>query len=125
MPPISITNTAIHISGLRIFANHGLLKQEQVVGNEYLIDATLQFDARQAMIDDKINNTINYATAVKIIQQEMTIHSDLLENLAQRIATALIDAFPILEGGSISITKIKPPFSAQLNGITFSCSFTR
>ncbi len=122
---IKITDTAIDIRGLRVFARHGVLPQEQAVGNEYLVDATLCFDATEAMACDIIDHTLNYASAVEVIQTEMAIHSDLLEHVASRIVHALCDTFAILDSGSVTITKVKPPFAGQLDGVSFTLHFTR
>lgn len=124
--PFKISATSIEIRGLRIFARHGLFPQEQAVGNDYIIDATLAFDASQAIHDDLIGHTIDYGSAVSVIRTEMAIHSDLLENVAGRMARKLLSSFPLLESGTITITKIKPPIpSSQVEGIAFTLSFGR
>lgn len=122
---IDITSTAIQIKGLRVFAHHGVLPQERAVGNEYLVDATLVYDAAQAMNSDVIDHALNYASAVEVIRTEMKIDSDLLESVALRVANALTDTFDALDSGSVTITKVKPPFAGQLDGVSFTLEWTR
>lgn len=125
IPEIAITRTYIRISGLRVFARHGVLPQEQAVGNDYLIDATLGYDAAQAMQSDVIDHALNYASAVEVIKTEMAIHSDLLEHVARRIALALTRTFDALDSGTLTITKLKPPFAGQLDGVSFTLEWQR
>lgn len=122
---IQITSTSVKISGLRIYARHGVLPQEKTVGNEYVIDCELFYDARQAMESDVIDHALNYASAVEVIKAEMKESSDLLEHVAGRIARALDSSFEALDSGCLTLTKLKPPFPGQLDGVSFTMQWRR
>ena len=51
----------IHLKGLKIFAFHGVLPQENKVGAEYTLNLRLKTDFSQASQTDDLNYTINYA----------------------------------------------------------------
>ena len=74
--------TSVYIDKLRIFARHGVLPQERTVGNTFEVSVRLDFNALRAMISDSIDDTVNYAEAVEIIRGEMSMPSQLLENVA-------------------------------------------
>lgn len=111
---------SVHIDGLRVFARHGVLPQERTVGNTFEVSVRLDFDARDAMVADSLADTVNYAEAVEIIRQEMSRPSRLLENAVYRIHQALIEHFPTITGGHISLYKLQPPIPAEMRRVGFS-----
>ena len=120
---IKITDSKITIKNILVYAHHGVLEQERIVGNEFLVSLELYFDAEAAMKYDDLSLTVNYAQVVQIVRDTMLIPSDLLENVAYRLATSLTEAFPIIKGGTVSVTKVHPPFNTQTEGATFTTSF--
>lgn len=55
----------IHLKGLKLYAFHGVLPQENKVGAEYTIDLRLKTDFTQAAENDRLEGTINYAHVLK------------------------------------------------------------
>lgn len=107
--------TTIHINGLRLFARHGVMPQEKVVGNEFEINVLLNIRADEAIENDDISATVNYAVVVDIIKQQMEQPSRLLENVAGRIRKALVEEFPQIESGEVTVAKLAPPIAEQMN----------
>lgn len=120
---LKICESYITISGLRVYARHGVLPTERLVGNDFTVDAVLYYNAAKAMEDDEISEAVNYAEAVKIIRQTMSQSSRLLEHVTGRIIRALTAAFPAVTHGSVTVTKLSPPIPAQLSGASFTATF--
>lgn len=115
----------ILVEGLRIRANHGVMPQENLVGNIFEISLRLSYPpALDGMNDDLIIHTLNYATVVDIVKKVMATSSQLLENVAGRIYSELTDAFPMIDGGEITVKKLSPPISAELGAVGFCYSWT-
>ena len=72
--------TSIHIGTLRFYAHHGVLPQEQKVGNYFKVETTLYTDFSRALVTDELTDTLNYAEVCQIISDEMAIPSRLLEH---------------------------------------------
>ena len=51
----------IDIQNLKIYAHHGVDPQENVVGNYFEVNVNLAFPCADAMADDNLAHTINYA----------------------------------------------------------------
>lgn len=51
---------AIHLRGLEFYAYHGVLPEEQVLGQRFLIDMDMFSDLRQAGSSDQVGDTIHY-----------------------------------------------------------------
>lgn len=114
----------IAIDRLRLRAFHGVGEQERRNGNIFEVSVSLVYPpALKAVTTDNVDDTLNYANAVDIIKETMSQPSDLLEHVAGRIHSALMTAYPSIESGTISITKLAPPVSAELSGATFTLEF--
>ena len=116
------TIATITIDRLRLYCHHGVLAQERAVGNEFDVTAVMEYDAAEAVKSDDIAQALNYAEAVRVISDTMQTPSALLEHAAGRVIDALASAFPSLLKVTVSITKIAPPISAQMRGITVTIS---
>lgn len=104
----------IEINGLRLFGRHGVMPQERAVGNIFEVTAHLRYPIFEAAATDALGSTLNYAEVVEVIMREMRTPSALLEHVASRIRLALLEAFPLIEGGMIRVAKTAPPIPCQL-----------
>lgn len=113
---MQLESSYINLLGLRFHAFHGVMAQEQLVGNDYLLDVRVRYDLSKAMLSDDVNDTLNYATVYEMIRQEMQIPSCLLEHVAYRIGNRLMTTFPQIESIDIHLTKKNPPVGADGDG---------
>ena len=114
----------ISIDRLRLRAFHGVGSQERRVGNVFEISVSLSYPpALKAVETDDVSDTLNYADAVEIIGKVMSEPSDLLEHVAGRIRRALLTAYPAIESGRITVTKLAPPVSAEMGAASFTLEF--
>lgn len=113
---MKLENSYITINGLRFHAYHGVLPQERLTGNDYLINLRVRYSIEKAMHTDSVEDTLNYATVYEVVSSEMKIPSNLLEHVAGRIGTHLLDMFPEIKDIDLSITKLNPPMGADCTG---------
>lgn len=99
----------IELEGMEFKAYHGCLPQEKVRGNNFIVDFRGELDVSAAAESDNLENTLNYADIYDIVSEEMSIPSELLENVAGRIVKSIAARFPQLESFSIRVSKSKPP----------------
>ena len=86
----------IHIKRLEIFANHGVIPEENTLGQKFIISADLYKDLRKAGRTDDVEETVHYGKAAVLIKQisEKSVFR-LIEKLAEEIADALLKNFPV------------------------------
>lgn len=108
----------IRVTGISVYANHGCLDEEAIIGSEYRVDVELTSDLSVPAATDDLNQTIDYVRVHEIVREEMKIRSKLLEHVGQRIIGALKAEFPQLENVSVRVAKINPP----INGIAKNVS---
>ncbi|MDE6854737.1 MAG: dihydroneopterin aldolase [Muribaculaceae bacterium] len=118
--PSRKTTSYISIKGLKIYAYHGVLRQENEVGNTFEVDIDLYFDAAEAMYTDRLDLTVNYAAVIEIVRAEMAEPSDLLENVVHRIYRTITSRMRIVTGGRIAIFKPQPPIAAEVAKVGFT-----
>lgn len=106
----------IILNNMHFFACHGVLPQEAVVGNEFVVSLTLGVDVSRAMQTDDVADTVNYAEVYQAVKAEMHQRSQLLEHVAARIAHRLLHDFPQIHSVDIVVEKLNPPIpGAQIH----------
>lgn len=109
-------SSKIYLRNVRFHAFHGVLPQEGIVGNDYLVNLVLDYDFSSAMKTDDLQETLNYAEVYQKVREEMAVPSKLLEHVAGRIAHRLFSDFPEIQKLQLSITKVNPPMGADSDG---------
>ncbi len=108
----------IEIEGMEFYAYHGHYKEEQIVGNKFLIDLKIETDCSKPAETDNIKDAVNYQTAYKIIKNEMQKKSNLLENIAGRILDAVYSQMGIINNITVKVTKINPPMGGKIRSVS-------
>ena len=120
-----LSESQVVLRGLRLFAHHGVLPQERIVGAYFLLDVTIDIDFSQAAEDDDLKGTLSYAEAYEIIFQEMNKPSNLLEHVGMRICRALLSHFPAVRRVQLELLKQNPPMGADCLGAGIRISLDR
>ncbi|NDV77623.1 dihydroneopterin aldolase [Dysgonomonas sp. 511] len=105
----------ILLENLKIFARHGVLPQETLVGNEYIVNLKLAVDLSKSCQTDNLDDTISYAEVYEIVKKEMEIPSKLLEHAAYRIICSLKNRYVEISKVEIKLSKRNPPMGAQMD----------
>lgn len=98
----------IALTNLRLFAHHGVYKEERILGNEFEVNISLSVKAPKEKISS-ITETVNYAEVYRITKETFSVPKPLLETIATEIAEAIKEAFPAVKKISVQIVKLHPP----------------
>lgn len=109
--------STICLNNIEVYAYHGVFEVEQKVGQWYIVNLEIDVDFSEAAINDELKGTIDYSKVNNIIREEMTIKSKLVENVAHRIANCILETFPNIEGGTLSIAKKNPPVQGEMESV--------
>ena len=93
----------IHLEDMEFYAYHGCYQEEQLTGNWFLVNLTLEANLKKASETDKISDTLNYQEAYELVKKEMKVKSHLLENVAKRILYTLFKNFTQFASVPLSI----------------------
>lgn len=109
--------TSIHFDKMHFYAFHGVDPQEQVVGNNYSVELAIDTPLEAAMASDDLAYTINYALIYQVIEEQMSVPSQLLEHVVGRIIEALKSRFPQITGGRVALYKETPPITGKIDRV--------
>jgi len=118
-------SSKIYLENLKIYAHHGVLPEENIIGTYYLLNVELHTDLWKASETDALEDTISYAEINEIIHEEMQIKSKLLEHVCGRIIGKIHQKFPQISFIKIKLTKTNPPMKGECYGasVEFEKSF--
>jgi dihydroneopterin aldolase len=106
----------IYLEDVRIYAYHGVLPEENIIGTYYILNVELHTDLWKAAESDHLYDTISYADINDILHKEMKIKSKLLEHVAGRIISTIHNSFPQIDYIKLKITKTAPPMQGEMKG---------
>ncbi len=112
----------ILIEAMEFYSFHGHYKEEQIVGNKFLVDLLLETDMSHASKSDELHDAVNYQTAYKLVKREMEKKSKLLENIAQRILDTIHEELPGVKKATVTIRKMNPPMGGKMRSVSVTLS---
>ena len=96
----------IAITGLEVFAHHGVLPHERALGQRFVVDVVLGLDLAPAAASDDLADTVDYgglsADLAALVAGEP---AQLIETVAERLATRCLEDHPVVE---VEVTVHKP-----------------
>jgi len=108
----------IALRGLRVRGFHGVLESERRDGQDFVVDAVLTVDTRQAGVSDSLADTVDYAALsdrlAAIVAGEPV---NLIEALARRLAEACLTE-PLVEGVEITVHKPQAPIAVSFDDVS-------
>ncbi len=94
------------VDGIEVLARHGVLPEERVQPQRFVVDLRLRVDAEAAADADRLEDTVDYAAACAVAVSVLSgPHRQLLESLAAEIGRRLLADFPALRGGLVILHK--------------------
>ena len=112
----------IELVNQREYAYHGCLKEESIIGSDYIIDLIVFADLANSAKTDQIDDTVDYVGLRQLITQEMSIRSKLLETVCQRIVLKIFDDFPSVLKIEVKVCKLNPPIDGDVQAVCVSFS---
>ncbi|SFU66658.1 dihydroneopterin aldolase [Methylobacterium sp. 174MFSha1.1] len=108
----------ILIHRLAVFARHGVLPEEAVLGQRFYLSLEARLDLRDAGTSDDIGATVSYADLAGLAHRIATERRfRLIEALAETIAQDALAAFPAIQSLTVRIDKPGAPVPLVLDGV--------
>lgn len=108
----------IRLKNCAFFARHGVLDEEETLGQRFYVDATLTVEPSRSLSDDAIDGTVDYGVAFALIEKIVTgERRSLIESLALEVATALTERFQEIRKAEITVRKPSAPVRGVLDHV--------
>lgn len=115
----------IAISGLEVFAFHGLRDEEKVGGQPFVIDVIAELDLSSAGSTDDLGATVDYGALAAAIQHRVaTERWNLIERVATRVADLVLDQ-PGVESATVTVHKPQAPIRVPFSDVTVTITRRR
>ena len=102
-----MTTNKIYLKGVRAYGYVGYLPEENVLGQWFEVDATLWVDFEKSTYSDEIEDTVNYISCIRKIENLIqTEKYKLIERLAGAIADSILEDLKISQ---VELRVIKQP----------------
>ncbi len=105
----------IELGGLRVVALVGVLREERVRAQPLEVDLALEVDLGPAGASDALDDTVDYGAVCDRVVAVITAEQpQLLERLAQRVATEVLGLDERIEAVELAVRKLRPPVPHDL-----------
>lgn len=108
----------IELEEMEFYAYHGCFKEEQIVGNRFCVNVTLNTNIDKPAKTDQIKDAVNYVEIYNIIKEEILITSHLLENVATRMVNRILQEYQAVDGIRLKISKVNPPMGGKMKQVS-------
>jgi 7,8-dihydroneopterin aldolase/epimerase/oxygenase len=115
---VSDPGVTVEITGLSLFTRHGVTQAEREIGQRLVIDLSFELTDCDAMVTDRVEDTVDYADAceqVALAAQERSYRT--LERLCAAIASRLMDRYSV-DSVRVKATKPEPPIPLPVEEVS-------
>ena len=96
----------ILLKGLAFYGHHGVSPDEKALGQRFIVDVTMECDARAAGLSDDLADAVDYVPAYEIVKAVMEGESkDLIESVAEDITGQILETLNV---SAVRVTIKKP-----------------
>lgn len=104
----------IELRGLRVLGTIGALPEEQLRAQPFEVDVDIEADLAPAGASDVLGDTLDYGEIAQGIERVVsTERHRLLERVAERIASAILDDARV-RSVTVTVRKLRPPVPVDL-----------
>ena len=108
----------IELEDMEFYAYHGCFKEEQVVGNRFMVNIAIQVDVTKPSQTDNIQDALNYVSVYELTKHQIQQNSHLVEHLCERILNAIHQKFDFVDWVKVKVSKMNPPMGGQMKAVS-------
>ena len=116
----------ITLTGLGAVGYHGVFEKERRTGQPFFVDLVMYTDLKSAGTRDELTDTVHYGEVAELVR-EIVIgpRYQLIETLAERIATDLLAEFSLIRALEVTVHKPKAPIEVTFSDVAVTIFRTR
>jgi dihydroneopterin aldolase len=102
----------IALEQVRFRAFHGFYPEEQVIGNDFIVDVYVTIPGITPV--DDLSDTVNYQELFDVVKTVMAVPQPLLEQVVTDISTTIRERYPRVKKTVVTLRKLSPPMEADV-----------
>ncbi|WP_042220751.1 dihydroneopterin aldolase [Oceanobacillus manasiensis] len=108
----------IILNGLQFYGYHGLLPEENKLGQRFNVDVELFVSLQKAGKSDNMHDSIHYGQAYEKIKEVVEGKAmNLIESVAEAISDELLHSFSMLAACRVKVIKPDPPIPGHYHSV--------
>ncbi|MDA9128117.1 dihydroneopterin aldolase [Flavobacteriaceae bacterium] len=115
----------IKLKDIRVYAHHGCLPEETIIGSDYLVQLHVGADLTSSALSDRLEETADYVLLHKIVEDQMKVPSKLLEHVALRINQTILKEVACVQWSEVTVSKMNPPIGGDVDRVSIILRSTR
>lgn len=113
------------LTGLRARGHHGVFDHERQDGQEFVVDLTVYADLSAAAQSDDLEKTLHYGVLAERVTAAIERDPvDLIETLAERIATIVLE-YPAATSVEVTVHKPHAPITVPFDDVSVTITRSR
>lgn len=109
----------INIDNLEVFAYHGVLKEENTLGQKFFISAEITLNNSSTSYNDNIEKSVSYVDICNLIVKVSTGNKfNLIETLAETIAERILLEYYKIKSVKIRVSKPSAPIPLPFGNVS-------
>lgn len=113
----------IELTGLKVFAFHGVLESEKAYGQEFVIDCHLEVETGN---NDNLEEAVNYAAVAEVlVSQTKNQRFDLIETLCEDLAEKVLLFSSRIHLVIVTVNKPMAPIEQVFSNVSVSVTKQR
>ncbi|AXI07565.1 dihydroneopterin aldolase [Oceanobacillus sp. 143] len=108
----------ILLNNMQFYGFHGLLPEENRLGQRFNVNVELFLDLKDAGQSDDMNDSVHYSEAYEQVKRIVEGSAlNLIEAVAERIADQLLSSFELLTACKVRVEKPNPPIVGHYESV--------
>ncbi|WP_284140740.1 dihydroneopterin aldolase [Virgibacillus sp. LDC-1] len=109
----------IVLTNMQFYGYHGLLPEENKLGQRFQVDVELFTDLSRAGKTDNMHDSIHYGQVYELVKEIVEGEAkNLIEAVADLIATKLLATFDLLDACLVRVKKPDPPIPGHYEAVS-------
>jgi dihydroneopterin aldolase len=103
---------------MEFYGYHGVLPEETVIGQRFLVDLIAEMDLKKAGVTDDLEESISYVDLYQVCQEIVEGEPfKLIEAVAEKVAMEILEQFMKVEQVSVKVVKPNPPIKGHYHSV--------
>ncbi|SDN84641.1 dihydroneopterin aldolase [Bacillus sp. OK048] len=108
----------IFVNQMEFYGYHGVFPEENKLGQRFIVDLMVQVDLKKAGETDELEYSVNYGELFLVCKEIVEGKPfKLIEAVAEKIATTVLEHFPLVLEATIKVIKPDPPIPGHYQSV--------
>nr|WP_295970478.1 dihydroneopterin aldolase [uncultured Bacillus sp.] len=116
----------IYVNQMQFYGYHGVLPEENVLGQRFIVDLVAEADLKHAGLTDELEESVSYVDLYEICK--LVVEGEpcrLIESLAEKIAERILKSFRKVTTVIVKVTKPDPPIPGHFQSVAVEIKRSR